>query len=137
MKSLNYAISILDPRRDLFTLSSFDKKYVFHPQGFESAASLINYPEMTFTVVLAPSYPEDVNALSGILRHSFPYIGVMGSPSKLKKIEESLYAMGFDQEDWNRITAPAGIPIESDTPEEIAVSISAQILHEAHKLGLK
>jgi xanthine dehydrogenase accessory factor len=137
MESLNYSVSILDPRRDLFTLSSFNQGQIYHSKNFEMAASLIDHPEITFAVVLAPSYPEDVNALSGILRRSFPYIGVMGSPSKIKKIEESLYAMGFDQEDWNRITAPTGIPIESDTPEEIAVSISAQILHEAHKLGLK
>jgi xanthine dehydrogenase accessory factor len=137
MESLNYVISILDPRRDLFTLSSFDHTQIFHPQEFESAASLIAHPEMTFAIVLAPSYPEDVNALSGILRHPYPYIGVMGSPAKIKKIEESLYALGFDQKDWNRITAPAGLPIESDTPEEIAVSVSAQILYKAHKLGLK
>lgn len=137
MRCLNYAITLVEPRQKLFTLSNLDDARILQPQKYAAAASLIDHPEKTFAVVLTASFVEDVDALSGILRCPFPYIGTMGSAPKLEKICESLFTMGFDEKDWDRITAPAGMAIESDTPEEIAVSISAQILHEAHGLGLK
>jgi xanthine dehydrogenase accessory factor len=75
--------------------------------------------------------------LSGILKHPFPFIGVMGSRAKLNMISESIRDAGFGDEYWQRITAPVGLPIESDTPEEIAVSISAQILGESRRLSFR
>jgi xanthine dehydrogenase accessory factor len=59
----------------------------------------------------------------------------MGSPSKLKRIHDELLDQGFGEADLNRLTAPVGLPIESDTPEEIAVSIAAQILQSSKQLA--
>jgi len=73
--------------------------------------------------------------LANLLPQAFPFIGVMGSPVKLKKIKDELQIRGFGESDWSRVTAPVGLPIESDTPAEIAVSIAAQILHETKRFG--
>ena len=52
----------------------------------------------------------------------------MGSPPKLERIRKSLADRNFSRVQIDRITCPVGIEIGSDTPEEIAVSVAAQIL---------
>jgi len=141
MKLLDYAVTIIEPRKELFTLEPFQTKNcgprIIHSENFAAGASLVDHPEKTFAVILTPSYHDDVNALGGILRYPFPYIGVMGSPAKIAKIREGLCSLNFDLQDWRRVTAPTGLSIDSDSPEEIAVSIAAQILKEANRLELK
>lgn len=137
MRWLNYNVTIVDPGGLRSDASWVDESVRVVEREYESAAGVISHPEITFAVVVTPSYRDDVSALRGLLAQPFPYIGVMGSPSKIVKIRKALADAGFGEENWCRITAPVGLPIESDTPEEIAVSISAQILKEAFKLGLK
>lgn len=137
MVRLGFSVILLEPRTDLFTLDSMQQVTVLNTDTFAAGAALVNYPEMTFVVVLTPSAKLDVDALSGILNYPFPFIGVMGSRAKLNMIRKSIQDAGFGDEYWQRITAPVGLPIESDTPEEIAVSIAAQILNESRELGLR
>lgn len=141
MELLDYVVTIIEPREGLFTLMPFQKQTrgprILNAENFAAGAGLVDHPEKTFAVILSPSYHDDVNALSGILRCPFPYIGIMGSPAKLAKIQEGLYSLNFDPQEWERVTAPAGLSIDSDSPEEIAVSIAAQILKEADRLDLK
>ena len=85
-------------------------------------------------MVMTPSFSDDVDALTSLLPLPFPFIGVMGSPAKLKKIREELKIRNFGHEDWSRVTAPVGLAINSDTPEEIAVSIAAQILQKTNQV---
>ena len=137
MVRLGFSVVLLEPRTDLFTLDNIQRVTVINPDTFAAGAELVDYPEMTLVVVLTPSAKQDINALSGILKHPFPFIGVMGSRAKLNMIRESIQDNGFDDGYWRRITAPVGLPVESDTPEEIAVSISAQILSESRRLGFR
>jgi len=95
---------------------------------FLHAGDLIDYPELTSAVVMTSDLPSDVNALAGALRHPFPFLGVMGSPAKLAEIRKQLRDKGLPAVDLDRLTAPVGLPIGSRTPEEIAVSVAAQIL---------
>lgn len=137
MRWLGFAVVVIEPRTDLFTLDDIEWVTVLTTDSFDKGAALVNYPEMTFVVVLTPSAKQDIDALNGILKHPFPFVGVMGSRAKIKMIRNSIRDRGFDDEDWQRITAPVGFQIDSDTPEEIAVSIAAQILDESRKLGLR
>ena len=137
MVRLGFSVNLIEPRAGLFTLDGMQQVTVLNSDTFAAGAAHVNYPEMTFVVVLTPSAKQDIDALSGILNHPFPFIGVMGSRAKITMIRKEIQDSGFDDEGWQRITAPVGVPIESDTPEEIAVSISAQILNESRKLGLR
>lgn len=95
---------------------------------FADAAARVNYPEITQAVVLTSDFPSDVRALCGALRRPFPFIGVMGSSTKIAEIRQRLLAEGFTHEDLERLVAPVGLPMLSNTPQEIAVSIAAQLL---------
>ncbi len=70
----------------------------------------------------------DELVLKQLLRKEYKYIGMMGSPSKVKQIFDNLITDGFKKKELDKVHAPIGIPITSKTPEEIAVSIAAQII---------
>ena len=80
------------------------------------------------------SYESDVEALRFALKQDFPFCGLMGSPPKLERIRKSLTGRGISRAQIDRITCPVGIEIGSDTPDEIAVSVAAQIL-QREKIG--
>ncbi len=95
---------------------------------FRDAGGRIDHPELTWVVVVTSDFPSDVRALTGALSRPFPFLGVMGSEVKIREIRRRLREEGFSGDDLARLTAPVGLPIGSDTPEEIAISIAAQIL---------
>ncbi len=95
---------------------------------FRHAALQVSYPEITEAVVLTSDVASDVRALGGVLRCPFPFIGVLGSAAKIREIRRHLLDEGFNEDDLARLTAPVGLPMQSNTPSEIAVSIAAQLL---------
>lgn len=56
------------------------------------------------------------------------YIGMIGSKSKRQGVYERLRQQGFDQDDIARVHSPIGLPIGADSPQEIAVSIAAELI---------
>lgn len=130
MSGLGYAVSVVEPREDLFTLADLPKEVHLIHGPFADAAEQVDYPEKTLVAVMTYSMPTDIEALSGILKFAFPSIGVMGSAPKIVRIRKSLAEMGFDDLQLQRMRAPIGLSFNSDTPQEIAVSIAAQILLE-------
>lgn len=137
MNRLGFSVVLIEPRTDLFTLDDIKQVNLINTDSYAEGAALVKYPEMTFSVVLTPSAQLDVDALNGILKYPFPFIGVMGSRAKIGVINDSLQHAGFSDRCLQRVTAPVGLPVDSDTPEEIAVSIAAQILSESRKLELR
>ncbi|MDE0219197.1 MAG: XdhC family protein [Spirochaetaceae bacterium] len=93
----------------------------------------IDHPEFTATVVMTADYRTDVRALLGVAPLSFPFIGLMGGRKKIARILSLLREEGISPETIERIHAPVGLDIGSQTPEEIAISIAAQILRERNR----
>lgn len=129
MKWLGFDVSVLDVRAQLPTLEEnvwADRKLT--GADFSELAQQVPYPALTWAVVMTADFPSDTRALLGALRQPFVFVGVMGAPAKLRAIKQALSEQGVSQEALSRLTAPVGLPISSATPEEIAVSVSAQIL---------
>ena len=72
----------------------------------------------------------DVRGLLGVIDQPIPSIGVMGSQAKIAEITRRLKSDGITEDQLSRLTAPVGIPMASNTPEEIAISVAAQILQK-------
>lgn len=111
---------------------------VHRVDDFRQAGPRIDQPELTPVVVMTTDVPNDVRALYGALADGrpFPFVGAMGSEAKLVEIERRLRDLGLGDAELDRITAPVGLPVGSDTPPEIAVSVAAQLLrHRGRWLG--
>ena len=73
-------------------------------------------------------YRTDEVALRALLGKDFKYLGVLGSKVKIVKMFKKLIAEGIAKEVLDQIHAPIGLQIKSQTTEEIAVSIAAEII---------
>ncbi|MGJ8640380.1 MAG: XdhC family protein [Opitutaceae bacterium] len=128
MYRLDYAVSVVEPRGDLTTLEELDFSIPVIADSFAEAAVAIEQPEDTIAIVMTYSMATDIQSLAGLLSAKFKWIGLMGSQVKIAHIRRDLLSMGISELQISKIIAPVGLDFNSDTPEEIAVSISAQIL---------
>lgn len=135
LDQLGYSVTIFDTREDVFTFVENDHAhYKIAVDDFAEAGSHIEYEEITHVIVMTMGQPGDVRALLGTIEGAYPYIGVMGSEAKLKKIRDDLEAEGIDPAIFEKLYAPIGLEMTSNTPEEIAVSIAAELLREREAL---
>ncbi len=128
MKRLRYDVAVYETRENVFADELREVAQVSIVEDFRQAGPDIGHPELTNAVVMTTDFPSDVRALAGTLRRPFPFLGVMGAPAKVTEIKKRLAGEGFTDAELAKIQAPIGFPIPSHTPEEIAVSVAAQIL---------
>lgn len=129
MNNLGYDVVAFDTRGNISTLDQ--NSFAVSRQiidDYKKAAHQINLPEKTNIVIMTTDVASDVRGLLGVLDNSFPFIGIMGSENKISEIKKRLKAEGIADQQLSRITAPVGLPMVSNTPEEIAISIAAQLL---------
>ncbi len=132
---LGYTVTLFDTRADVETFA--DNPYARHTvrvDDFAEAGGHLDHEQLTHVIVMTMGQPGDVRGLLGTIEDPYPYIGVMGSEAKLHKIREDLEAEGVDPELFDRVRAPIGLEMTSNTPEEIAVSIAGELLREREEL---
>lgn len=91
--------------------------------------------EDDYVVIMTPGHADDRSILNQVLWTPARYIGVIGSRKKIAATNEWLLHQGHTPEALKRIISPIGLPILAQTPEEIAISIAAQLI--AHRASAK
>jgi xanthine dehydrogenase accessory factor len=86
------------------------------------------FDEQTFVVIVTPAHSGDEAALRALLDVPRAYLGMIGSRRKVALIFDHLRERGATDAALERVHAPIGLDIGAETPEEIAVSILAQII---------
>ena len=134
MSQLNYNVLVFETRREVSTLTQNTYARSFKiVEDYREVGALIPFPQLTCVVVMTTDFPSDIRALLGVTSFPFPFIGIMGSHAKIATIFEQLRQAGISENVLSRLYAPVGLSISSHTPEEIAISIAAQILQERKK----
>lgn len=83
----------------------------------------------TYIVIVTRGHKDDADALKACLGAGVAYIGMIGSARKIALMRERFLNEGWTTpEQWEKIHAPIGLPIHSQTVQEIAVSIAAQLV---------
>lgn len=126
--TLGFRVSIIDPRRVFATEERFpDVNAIMHSYPDRSLPEL-GLDKNTYLAVLTHDPKIDDKALITALPSDAPYIGVLSSRKTHQKRIERLKAAGLSDELIERIYTPIGLNIATRTPEEIALSIMAQII---------
>jgi xanthine dehydrogenase accessory factor len=99
--------------------------YVEDPTG---AVAKLNINKASYLVIACRGHLEDQEVLEEVLKTPACYIGMLGSRKKVKTVFTNLIEKGIPEAALKKVHAPIGIPIATDTPEEIAVSIMAEII---------
>ncbi|AGB38883.1 xanthine and CO dehydrogenases maturation factor, XdhC/CoxF family [Natronococcus occultus SP4] len=88
---------------------------------------LVEAPSSTFAVLMSHNFIDDQLALDSLLETAVPYIGVMGPRKRFRELRESMDRT-LDTADLDRIAAPCGLALGSDSPTEIGFSIVSEVL---------
>ena len=97
-------------------------------QPFEAALEQVPGGSETYFVVVTRAHAFDVVCLEKILRKPAAYVGMMGSKGRAALVRRQLLEQGMDAPRVEALCAPIGLPIGSQTAEEIALSILAQVV---------
>ncbi len=91
----------------------------------------------TFVISMTQGHKYDLPILEKVLKRGekFPYVGVIGSKQKAQVIRNDLLALGSQPNDLERLICPVGLDLGRNIPEEIAISIIAQILQVRDRLS--
>lgn len=129
MSMLGFYIHVFDERKNLNTMvqNKFANK-TEELKSYEELKNKIPKGNSIYVVVMTFSYRTDAIVLRMILNQTFRYVGLLGSVTKVKKLLTELENEGHSKEKLNALHAPIGIQIKSQTPDEIAVSIAAEII---------
>lgn len=136
-KILNYKITIIDDRKEFANKKRFshaDKIIVGN-----HAKSLAKLPvnEQSYIMIVTQGNEYDYECLKTVIKKDAAYVGVISSKPKRIKFFSRLKEAGIEPQYLKRIRIPAGLDIGAQTPEEIAVSIMAEMtaVKNQHYLG--
>ena len=97
-------------------------------------AQVAELPDSTFVVLMTMGHSTDLPILRELLRRPFPYIGVIGSKTKGAALRRTLSQEGFSPEACARFHCPMGLELGANHPQEIAISVAAQLLQQRDAL---
>ncbi|MDO4544804.1 MAG: XdhC/CoxI family protein [Bacillota bacterium] len=98
------------------------------PENFDHAFDGIETDEDSYIIIVTRGHRGDLQVLREALKRPFAYLGMIGSRRKNKLLYDKLVEEGVDEKEFERIHSPIGLDIGSETPEEIAISIVAEII---------
>ena len=129
---------IWDDRNELTTEDRFFDAEKIICDKYENVIDKVNITQNDMIVSMTRSHETDYFVMRQVLKTDAFYIGMIGSEAKINTIKNKLKQDGYNDKDLNRIVAPIGLPILSETPEEIAISIVSEIIffkgyHESSK----
>lgn len=132
LSMLDFYVIIYDSRKELKKTYSelFADKIII--DSFSDLGKSVE--DDSYIVIVTSGYESDKEALMQVIGRNVKYIGLMGTKAKIKKIFSELRREGISGNFTEKIHAPVGIDINSNTPEEIAVSIAAEIIREKNKV---
>jgi xanthine dehydrogenase accessory factor len=132
-KILGFKVTIIDDRREFANKTRFphvDKIMVGHHAGQLAKAAI---ETNTYVTIVTQGNEYDFECLKVVIKSPAAYIGVISSKPKRVKFFGRLRNTGIEEKYLKRIHIPMGIDIGSQTPEEIAVSIMAEIIAVKNK----
>lgn len=133
-KWLGFYIIVSDDRPDLCTPELVPDGDEFLPVPLKDLPDQLDITRDSYLVLTTRGVDIDVLGLPGLLESQAGYIGVIGSKRRWETTKSKLKELGTSEEAIGRIKSPVGLEIQAETPEEIAVSIMAEIILVRNRL---
>lgn len=127
-KRLGFQVTVAEDREEFAQAAEDAGADPVYCMPFEEALGRIPGGENTYFVVLTREHLYDQKCLEAILPKEWAYVGMMGSKGRTELVRKRMAQKGFPQEKLDAVCAPIGLDIGAQTPEEIALSIMAQVI---------
>jgi len=133
-KWLGFRVVVSDDREELCTPEETPGADRYLPIPMSQIPAQMNLDSRTYLVLVTRGSEVDIEGLPALLETNVPYIGLIGSKRRWAHTQEKLIEQGISKEDLGRVKSPIGIFIHAETPNEIAISILAEIIDHYNQL---
>jgi xanthine dehydrogenase accessory factor len=122
-----FDVTVIDGRAEWATQSRFPTSHVVQ-QAADDFARALQTTDRDFVVIVTHDHALDQRLVQTLLDRPCRFLGMVGSIPKQRKFALRLKARGFSDEQIAVLRSPLGLPIGAATPEEIAVSVIAELI---------
>ena len=122
-----FSVSVVDDRETFANAERFPMAQEIFA-SYEDAYEKIQPNASTYLVIVTRGHRDDMRVLAWAVRTDARYVGMIGSKRKVLSVYKALEAEGFSPEEFDRVYAPMGLEIGALSPEEIAISIVAELI---------
>jgi len=127
-KLLGFKIAVIDDRAEFANPDRFPEAGIVLAEDYTKTFSKLKIDKSSYIVIVTRNHQYDDMVLEWAAGTTAKYIGMIGSKAKTKAVFSHLMTKGISKEQLDRVHAPIGLEINAQTPEEIAVSILAEII---------
>ena len=122
-----FAVNVVDDRAAFVNAERFPMASELYA-SYQDAFTKIKPNASTYLVIVTRGHKDDMRVLAWAVRTDARYIGMIGSKRKVLSVYKALEKEGYRTEEFERVHAPVGLEIGALSPEEIAVSITAELI---------
>jgi xanthine dehydrogenase accessory factor len=120
---------VIDDRKEFATPHRFPEAKECIAHDFEHVFDVLFFnPPSSYFIIITRGHKSDLIVLEQAIRTGAKYIGMIGSKRKIALLFQHLQEQGISQDLLDNVHAPIGVEIGADTPEEIAISIAAELI---------
>jgi xanthine dehydrogenase accessory factor len=127
-KAVGFRVEVADDRLKFANRERFPEADLIVVEEFAAAALKMTLGSNTYAVVVTRGHKGDADALAATVGKGLRFVGLLGSKPKVVHIFSALEERGVSREELARVHSPLGLEIGATTPEEIAVSILAEMI---------
>ena len=128
LPGLGFEVVAVDDRPEFANRERFPMARTLVVDGFDSAMEGLDSGPHVFVIIMTRGHSHDQKVLAQALEKDLGYLGMIGSKRKTTTIFNNLKGLGFSEQRMSRVHSPIGLDIGAQTPEEIAVSIAAELI---------
>lgn len=135
-KMVDFKTVVLDDRIEFANRERFkNADDVIVMTSFNNICDYIKVNKESYLIIVTRGHAFDKDVLAQALKTDAKYIGMIGSKTKREFVYNLLIEEGFTEKDLERVHSPIGLNIYAETPEEIAVSIVAELIKVRREAG--
>ena len=128
LTTIDFKVTMVDDRRKFASKKRFPGAERVICSSYEKAFSRLNIDEHTYVVICTRAHKSDEVCLLNALQSPAIYVGMLGSKSKVAAMKKKMRAAKIPGKRLKDLHAPIGLDIGAVTPEEIAVSVAAEMV---------
>ena len=130
LRSVGFRVAVFDDRLEFASKERFPEAETVACHPYTDIAGGLELTAEDYAVVMTSGHSHDFEVEEQLLRRPLRYVGVMGSRTKTAYVNGKLRETGVPEEALRRVHTPIGTAIKAVTPEEIAVSITGELIYE-------
>jgi xanthine dehydrogenase accessory factor len=126
-QAVGFGVGVIDDREAFANAQRFPMAQEIYT-SYDDAFAKLQANSSSYLVIVTRGHKEDMRVLAWAVRTAARYVGMIGSRRKVLSVYKALEKEGYSMEEFERVYAPMGLDIGALSPEEIAVSIVAELV---------